>query len=130
MNFVEKPRILTDTGNSVGNTESVPRREKLRLLIVAVLLAGLVGPLLFMTWLNQNLTREAIVATTNSELEKLTHVLADGMRDPIWNLIPESGEALLNSIVADPRIVAVHVFSEAQGSFLRFQRDPPLVIWN
>lgn len=126
MNFVEKPRILTDTGNSVGNTESVPRREKLRLLIVAVLLAGLVGPLLFMTWLNQNLTREAIVATTNSELEKLTHVLADGMRDPIWNLIPESGEALLNSIVADPRIVAVHVFSDAQGSFLRFQRDPPL----
>jgi len=125
VNFVEEPRILTDTENSVGKTEIVPRRERQRLLIVAVLLVGLVGPLLFMTWLNQNLTREAIVATTKSELEQLTHVLADGMRDPIWNLIPESGEALLNSIVADPRIVAVHVFSEAQGSFLKFERDAP-----
>jgi len=116
---------MTDTGTGAGKTERIPRYEKQRLLIVAVLLLGLVGPLLFMTWLNQNLTREAVVATTNSELEKLTHVLADGMRDPIWNLIPESGEALLNSIVADPRIVAVHVLSEEQGSFLKFQRDPP-----
>jgi len=115
---------MTETASGVDKAESTARHEKPRLLIAAVLLLGLVGPLLFMTWLSQKLTREAVIATTTSELEKLSHVLADGMREPIWNLIPESGEPLLDSIVADPRIVGVEVSSEAQGAFLEFSREP------
>jgi len=45
------------------------------------------------------------------------------MREPVWNLIPESGEPLLQSLASDPRVISVEVTSLAQGAFLAFHRD-------
>jgi len=47
------------------------------------------------------------------------------MREPVWNLIPESGEPLLQSLASDPRVISVEVTSLAQRAFLAFHRDAP-----
>jgi PAS domain S-box-containing protein len=87
-----------------------------------VLLAGLVGPLLFSIWYTVRIEQETLEASFNYELERLADVLADGMSEPIWNLIPESGAPLANSMMKDQRILALEVTSLAQNGFLRRER--------
>ncbi|MDP6474240.1 MAG: PAS domain S-box protein [Alphaproteobacteria bacterium] len=48
--------------------------------------------------------------------------MAQGMREPVWNLIPESGQALLASMMEDERVLSINVTSVAQGPFLATRR--------
>jgi len=115
---------MTDRDISNRAVKARPRQRRFHLMIASAVIAGLIGPLIFMTWFTQSVSRDAVIAATAAELENLVHALAVGMDAPIWNLIPESGKPLLDSFSSDPRIVSVEVTSVAQGMFLSFRRPP------
>ena len=49
------------------------------------------------------------------------------MVEPVWNLIPDSGRPLIDSIMQDPRVLSVTVDSVAQGEFLSAERNESIV---
>jgi len=95
-----------------------------------VLLAGLICPLVFSTWYTFNKQKTSLQRAFQLELEQISEVLANGLREPIWNLTPEFGQPVIDSVMRDSRIVAVHVTSIAQGSFaeeVKPQATSPLI---
>ena len=56
------------------------------------------------------------------DVENLIQLVADGMRDPVRNLDPQGGAAIVDSFEADPRFVSVEVTSVVQGKFLSYVR--------
>ena len=85
------------------------------LVIAAVLLLGLVGPTIGSSWYALKIERDMLEKAFRAETEQMVHVLAQGMREPVWNLIPESGQALLASMMEDERVLSINVTSVAQG---------------
>jgi PAS domain S-box-containing protein len=57
------------------------------------------------------------------EVEHLVTLIADGMRQPIWDLNPAAGAPIIARIDADPRFYSLTVTSLAQGPFLDFRRS-------
>ena len=98
-------------------------RRILRYWPALILFAGLTCPLVLSTWYTFNKQRAALQNAFTLELEQMTSVLANGMREPIWNLTPELGQPLLDSLLADPRVIMVNVTSGAEGAFLRAERE-------
>lgn len=45
-------------------------------------------------------------------------MLALGLREPLWNLAPETGKPLLDSLINDKRIVRITVNDASLGTFL------------
>ena len=89
-----------------------------------LLLLGLCGPLFIVTWYAFDLQRRALDRTFDSELQSMAGMLASGMRDPVWNLIPASGAPLLEALAEDSRVLSVQVKSRAQGLFLSHTAPP------
>ncbi|MDP6819213.1 MAG: PAS domain-containing protein, partial [Alphaproteobacteria bacterium] len=83
---------------------------------------GLVGPTIGSSWYALKIERDMLEKAFRAETEQMVHVLAQGMREPVWNLIPESGQALLASMMEDERVLSINVTSVAQGPFLATRR--------
>lgn len=94
-----------------------------RPLIPVILLVGLIGPLLLSTWYTVRLQQASLEAGFAYEFDRLADVLANGMSDPIWNLIPDSGAPLADSLMRDERVLSIEVISLAQGRFLLRSAD-------
>lgn len=94
-------------------------------LVPFLMLVGLTGPLLLVTLYAFGLQRDALESTFESELDATVQMLANGMREPVWNLIAVSGQPLLEAVAEDPRVVSVKVSSVAQETFLGLERLPP-----
>ena len=101
--------------------KSARRRAPSSWFVPVLLLLGLFAPLLAVTWYSFDLQRRTLASAFDYELATMADVLANGMREPIWNLIPKSGQPLLDAIAADSRVLAVRVGSRAQGEFLSYQ---------
>jgi len=106
-------------------SESRPHRRSMarRLAVLAVLIIGLVAPLVISSWYTYSLQRQTLEEAFVFEMDQIARTLANGMADPVWNLIQESGRPLLYSIMEDQRILSVTVESEAQGAFLSAVKD-------
>ena len=74
--------------------------------------------------------REDLNRRSEQELQQLLDIVADGMRQPVWDLSPQAGTAIVESLENDPRFVGVEVTSIAQGLFLSYIRsgDIPRVV--
>lgn len=99
------------------SAESIRQR-----LLPVLLILGLAGPLIATSWYTFNLERQSLAQGLRFELDRLTGVLATGMSEPIWNLVPQMGQPLIDTIMRDERAVSIHVTSLAQGEFVSVTR--------
>ena len=76
------------------------------ILILGGILAALIGPLLFSTWYTYKLQEEVHDQAFRVELEQEADFLASGMRDPVWNLIPDQGRPLLAAMLGSAEAAA------------------------
>lgn len=95
------------------------------LVFSALLIFGLVGPLFGTIWYTFKLEQRVVESAFQFEMRQLSHSLSQGMADPIWNLFPESGKALVEAIANDPRVLEIEVTSTDQGRFLYAGSPPP-----
>ena len=90
---------------------------KLKSAIAISLIAGIFFPTIIAGWLTINKQQKLL----SNELEvyqyRITQVLSLGMKEPVWTLVPEMGEPLVDSIMTDERIIKVVVNSE-DGPFI------------
>jgi PAS domain S-box-containing protein len=54
----------------------------------------------------------------NNDHQRIADILVLGMQEPLWNLSPDAGKPLLDSVVSDERIVRVTVNDSTLGLFL------------
>jgi PAS domain S-box-containing protein len=92
-------------------------RNRERLVLVAILI-GLVAPLLGSTWYSYRIQSEVREHLHWAEAERLVTLLVSGMRDPVRNLNPGSGQALFESTLKNQSVVAIRVTSVVEGDFL------------
>lgn len=96
-----------------------------RLLIPLLLAVGLIGPLLVSTWYSFSQQRDSLNQANAFEADQIIRTLANGMVDPVWNLIPEAGRPLISSLLEDSHVVSIEVESTAQGPFLSAETVRP-----
>ena len=93
--------------------------------IYPALVIGLILPLFATTWQAFRLQETLLEDSFRDNARQVARYVADGMTDPIWNLIPESGAPLAESVVDGSRVLRLDVLSGAQGPFLTVGVPPP-----
>lgn len=91
-------------------------------LTPAALVTALIVPLLLSTVHTLYVQRQNLETAFRDEVERMATVLALGMAQPVWNMIPQLGEPLLNSMILDRRVLHVRIESEIAGVFLETGR--------
>ena len=91
---------------------------RLTLAISIALLLGLLVPVGLVGIIRIGDISDTLWQELNGEHERLVNVLSLGMQDPIWNLLPQTGQPLLDAVVLDSRVTAVLVESTLNGRFL------------
>ena len=97
---------------------------KLRTAIGVVFVAGFLVPTLIACFLTIRYQRQVLTAELNEDHARTVQVLALGLREPVWTLVPEAGEPLVDAVMADSRILRVWIDSEG-GPFIRRTREKP-----
>lgn len=82
------------------------------------LFIGLLGPLLLSTWYTLSVQRESLENSLKFEFARMVDVLEVGMREPVWNLIPELGRPVIESVLKDSRVISIRVDATDQTAFL------------
>lgn len=90
----------------------------LRTAIVLAILIGLLLPAAVNSYLNQRNELQRISAEQNLAQQRYADILVLGMQDPLWNLAPEAGKPLLDSLMSDRRIIRITVTDASLGVFL------------
>ena len=93
-------------------------RSKLRTTIVLTVVVGLLIPASIGSVLTLGQRRDSLTRTLDSDHERLTRILSLGMQGPLWNIDPEGGAPLLESVLGDERVVAIAVRDNRQRVFL------------
>ncbi len=100
------------------------RALTLRRAIVLVVVLGLLAPALLISgysWIRQY--TDDIHRQTEELLQQNAAILASGMREPLWNINQESGNALLNAMMSrNEDIVSIEVRDNALGVFVSGER--------
>ena len=91
-------------------------------LLPLLLIFGLAGPLIGSSCYTFNLQRNSLAQGLRFELGQLTGVLANGMSEPIWHLVPDMGKPLIDRLMRDKRVISINVASVAQGEFATMSR--------
>jgi PAS domain S-box-containing protein len=91
---------------------------KLRASIVLVVIVGLVIPASVTSVLSLETRQRELESRLQSDHERLTGILALGMKEPLWTFNAETAGPLLDSVASDPRIVAATVRDRKLGVFL------------
>ena len=96
----------------------------LRRAIVLVVVFGLLAPALLVSGYTWFATYDHDIEQRTQELlEQNAEVLANGMREPLWNINTESGKALADAMMnRNEDIIAIEVRDTALGVFVRDQR--------
>ena len=95
--------------------------SKLRSAIVLTVVVGLLIPVSVSSFFTLGQRQQALTQRMLSDHERLTEILALGMQEPLWNLNPNGGLPLLESLLSDRRIVTVAVRDNKGREFLSKQ---------
>ena len=117
-------KLLTSTANNKAAYLSLLTNLKLRTTIYAVFIAGFFLPTLMVWLITIQSHRQVLTAKLDKEHADMVQILALGLRKSVWTLVPEAGEALVNAVMADSRILRVSVDSK-KGAFIRRNRERP-----
>jgi len=97
-------------------------RLKLRLSIVLAVVVGVLIPAAVGSLLTLGYEEKALAARLSADHARLTEILALGVESPLWNVSPDSGRPLVESMMGDERVVKVVVRDERFGTFLSGER--------
>lgn len=101
-----------------------PRVLTLRRAIVLTVVLGLLAPALLIngySWFRQY--NDGIRQQTDELLLQTAVILSKGMQEPLWNLNPESGQALLDAVMSgNDDIVHIEVRDNTLGIFVSDER--------
>lgn len=92
-------------------------------LLPLAFFVGLLAPLLVTSWYTLRLQGQQLEAGLQFEYDRMADVFANGMRDPLWNLLPQLGQPLLDSMMKDPRVISIQVISNDEGLFLEAGKE-------
>jgi two-component system NtrC family sensor kinase len=100
------------------------RKHRLQRYLAVVVFLSIALPAVvsggFLIWQNYQRTLEQdSVHTANNYLD----LLQAGMSMPLWNVSPELGRPLLDSILVDTAVVSIRVLTETGEPFLQYFRD-------
>lgn len=90
-------------------------RFTLRAAIILAVLFGLLLPATINGYFGMQAELRNLNQQFAHEHRRLTELLALGMQDPLWNLSPDAGQPLIDSMMNDPRIVRITVVDNSGG---------------
>ena len=90
----------------------------LRRAVVFAILLGLMIPSVISSIVTLNRQQEALLRQLSEDHQRTANILVLGMQEPLWNLSPDTGRPLLDSVMSDQRIVRVIVQDATLGTFL------------
>lgn len=82
---------------------------RLRSSIVLMVVVGLMIPVSVSSFLTLGQRKQALTQRMLSDHERMTEILSLGMQDPLWNMNPDGGLPLFESLLGDKRIVSIAV---------------------
>lgn len=100
------------------------RRHRLQHYLAVVVFLSIAFPAVvsggFLIWQNyqRTLQQDSVLAANN-----YMDLLQAGMSIPLWNVSPELGKPLLDSILVDTAVVSIRVVTETGEPFLQYMRD-------
>ncbi len=95
--------------------------SRLRSSIVVTVVIGLLIPASVTALLTLKQRRQALTEVLQSDHRRIASVLALGMQEPLWNLDPQDGVPLFESLFGDPRVVSISVLDNQGHEFLARQ---------
>ena len=95
---------------------------KLRLSIVLAVVVGLLIPAAVGSLLTLGYEERALSTRLSVDHARLAEILALGVENALWNVSPDSGRPLVESMLRDQRVVKVVVRDERFGIFLTGER--------
>lgn len=90
----------------------------LRRAVVLAILFGLLVPGFIGSYVTLNRQQGALLTQLNADHQRINEILVLGMQEPLWNLSPDTGKPLLDSVMSDERVVRVIVQDATLGTFL------------
>ncbi|MGL6039920.1 MAG: EAL domain-containing protein, partial [Deefgea sp.] len=93
----------------------------LRTAVILAILIGLCLPATILGYISLQYELQTTKNQITRDHQRLSDVLALGMQEPLWNLSPESGRPLLESLMSDDRIVRITINDNNLGVFLSTQ---------
>ncbi|WP_027468679.1 sensor histidine kinase [Deefgea rivuli] len=94
----------------------------LRSAVILAILIGLCLPATITGYISLQYELQTVKSQITRDHQRLSDVLALGMQEPLWNLSPESGRPLLESLMSDERIVRITINDNNLGTFLATQQ--------
>lgn len=95
----------------------------LRVAVILAVSLGLLGPGVFSVWHQVGTGEAAAEENLRIDLATLADVLSVSMRDPIWQVSPESGRHIAQAMFRDPRLVSINVWSDVNTPFIELYRS-------
>lgn len=96
------------------------RRENLRTVILLATCAGMLLPALVGGLILNHVDQGRVNQELNRSLQDKIVLLADSLKNPVWNYDLNAAQAIVNSAMLDPQIarIAISVTSNIQSRFL------------
>lgn len=94
----------------------------LRRAVILAILFGLLIPATVSSFINLERHLDALQTKLKEDHRRITEVLMLGMQEPLWNLSPDTGKPLLESVMSDDRVIRVMVHDATLGTFLEANR--------
>ncbi len=94
----------------------------LRRAVIAAILVGLLIPAIFSGYSTLKRREAALQEGLLKDRTRITQILVLGMQEPLWNLSPDTGKPLLDSVMSDERIVRVIIQDATLGTFLEHNK--------
>lgn len=94
----------------------------LRTAIIIAILCGLLLPAVLMGYVNLNQSLKSAREAQHNDQLRFLEVLVLGIREPLWNMAPDAGRPLIDSIMGDERVVRINVNDATLGNFLHANR--------
>ena len=95
----------------------------LRVAVVLAVTAGLLGPGGLSIWFQVKIEEETAASSLHADLATLADVLSVSMRDPVWQVSPDSGRHIAQAMFRDPRVVAINVWGDDGKPFIELYRS-------
>lgn len=97
---------------------------RLRPTLAIGLIIGLSLPIAVSVWRDVTERRTTHLAHLDQDHERIVQTLAIGMQTPIWDVRPETGRPLIDTLMLDERVTGITVSAPLLPDFLAATQTP------